>query len=337
MFKKLEIPVIQAPMAGGIVTPEMVVKVSNSGLLGMIPGGYLNLDSLNKFVTNVKKDINKDAVFGLNIFIEEYNKNDQYFEKSSNILNFEGKIYNNEYSNKFKFPTNISENQYVKFIIEHDIKVVSTTFGLFTKKSIDELKKHGVDIISTVTNMKEAQMSVDRGIKNIVFQGCEAGGHQATFINNDINETTTIDLVLESNKKFKDINIIAAGGVSIKNMKAFFNAGANYVQMGSVFMMSNLSGLSVSAKSYIRNNFNTVVTNKITGRYARGLKSNLDKLDNPKYKFPIQHYHTSFLRKVAKEKEIFKYTSLWVGDNSDNIFEYNLDNLIDEIKKVIKT
>ena len=291
MFEKLKLPVIQAPMAGGIVTPEMVVKVSNSGLLGMIPSGYLNLESLNKFVTDVKKDLNKDAVFGVNIFIEEYDTNDKYLEKSVNILNFESKIVrNSEYSSKFKIPINISENQYVKFIIEHDIKVVSTTFGLFTKKSIDELKKHGVDIISTVTNMQEAQMSVDLGIKNIIFQGCEAGSHQATFINDDINETSTMDLVLKSNKKFKDINIIAAGGVSIKNMQAFFNAGANYVQMGSVFMMSNLSGLSRSAKNYIRNNFNTVVTNKITGKYAIELKSNLDTLENPKYKFPIQHY-----------------------------------------------
>lgn len=213
-----------------------------------------------------------------------------------------------------------------------NIPVISTTFGLFTKNSINRLKESNIDVISTVTSMDEAQASIDVGIKNIIFQGCEAGGHQATFIGDRINKTSTISLITKAKHKFNGIRIIAAGGVSIDNMQSFFNAGADYMQMGSIFMMSKSSGLSQACKSYIKNNFNTVVTKKITGKYARGIKSRFQKMEKLRYKFPEQHYHTSYLRKLAKIKEKFEYSSLWVGKNKDNIHEYDLEDLILKIK-----
>lgn len=39
-------PIIQAPMAGGIATPELVSAASNEGGLGSIAAGYLSPDAL---------------------------------------------------------------------------------------------------------------------------------------------------------------------------------------------------------------------------------------------------------------------------------------------------
>lgn len=38
---KIEHPIIQAPMAGGITTSKLVAEVSNAGGLGMIGAGYM--------------------------------------------------------------------------------------------------------------------------------------------------------------------------------------------------------------------------------------------------------------------------------------------------------
>lgn len=48
-------PIIQAPMAGGITTPELVAAVSNAGGLGSIAAGYLSPDELRNTIHKTKK------------------------------------------------------------------------------------------------------------------------------------------------------------------------------------------------------------------------------------------------------------------------------------------
>ncbi|MDF2523216.1 MAG: nitronate monooxygenase [Clostridiales bacterium] len=41
---KIQYPIIQAPMAGGPTTPDLVAAVSNAGGLGNLGAGYLTAD-----------------------------------------------------------------------------------------------------------------------------------------------------------------------------------------------------------------------------------------------------------------------------------------------------
>ena len=54
MNKKLgfQFPIIQAPMAGGATTPELVAAVSNSGGLGSLGAGYMAADDIRKAIAN---------------------------------------------------------------------------------------------------------------------------------------------------------------------------------------------------------------------------------------------------------------------------------------------
>ena len=47
-------PVIQAPMAGGITTPELVAAVSRAGALGSLAGGMLAPETLRKHITAIR-------------------------------------------------------------------------------------------------------------------------------------------------------------------------------------------------------------------------------------------------------------------------------------------
>ena len=62
-------PIIQAPMAGGITTPQLVAAVSNEGALGMLGAGYLNADQTRQIIREVKSLTTNP--FGINLFVPE--------------------------------------------------------------------------------------------------------------------------------------------------------------------------------------------------------------------------------------------------------------------------
>ena len=51
---KITIPIIQAPMAGGATTPELVAEVSNAGGLGSLGAGYMTADEIKTTIKKIK-------------------------------------------------------------------------------------------------------------------------------------------------------------------------------------------------------------------------------------------------------------------------------------------
>ncbi len=62
----IEHPVIQAPMAGGPTTPELVAAVSNAGGLGSLGAAYLTPDQIADAVRRIRALTNKP--FNVNLF-----------------------------------------------------------------------------------------------------------------------------------------------------------------------------------------------------------------------------------------------------------------------------
>src|SRR3990167_11155468 len=65
----LEIPIIQAPMAGGITTPELVAAVSNTGALGSLGAGYMSPQHIRNAIIQIRSLTDKP--FAVNLFIPE--------------------------------------------------------------------------------------------------------------------------------------------------------------------------------------------------------------------------------------------------------------------------
>ena len=63
---KIQHPIIQAPMAGGGDTPELVAAVSNAGALGSIGAAYLTPDEIIATANSVRSKT--DRPFGINLF-----------------------------------------------------------------------------------------------------------------------------------------------------------------------------------------------------------------------------------------------------------------------------
>ncbi len=129
----------------------------------------------------------------------------------------------------------------MKIIMEEKVPVVFTSAGN-PKTWTRSLKENGIKVAHVVSSTKFAVKCEEAGVDAVVAEGFEAGGH------NGREETTTMVLIPQVRKSIS-IPLIAAGGIaSGEGMLAAFALGAEGVQMGTRFALSQESSADESFK-----------------------------------------------------------------------------------------
>lgn len=119
-------------------------------------------------------------------------------------------------------------------IMEEKVPVVFTSAGS-PRTWTDKLHGAGIKVAHVVSSTKFAQKCQEAGADAVVAEGFEAGGH------NGKEETTTMVLVPHVRKSI-DIPLIAAGGIGTgTGMLAAFALGAEGVQIGTRFALTQES------------------------------------------------------------------------------------------------
>ncbi len=119
----------------------------------------------------------------------------------------------------------------IQIILEEGVKIVFTSAGN-PKTYTENLQKEGLKLAHVVSSTKFAMKCEEAGVDAIVAEGFEAGGH------NGRDETTTFCLI-PNVKKHISKPLIAAGGIALgSQMKAAMILGADGVQIGSRFAMT---------------------------------------------------------------------------------------------------
>jgi enoyl-[acyl-carrier protein] reductase II len=135
-------------------------------------------------------------------------------------------------------------DKHLKAIIDEGVKIVFTSAGnpaTYTQL----LKEHGITVVHVVSNEKFAKKAEACGVDAIVAEGFEAGGH------NGREETTTLCLIPQIVNAVK-IPVIAAGGIGTgRTMLAAIALGAEGVQIGSRFVLSQESSAHQNFKNAI--------------------------------------------------------------------------------------
>ncbi|WP_158998761.1 NAD(P)H-dependent flavin oxidoreductase [Pigmentibacter ruber] len=315
----IKFPIIQAPMAGGGSSPKLVSAVGNNGALGFLAAGYLSADDLEKQILETKKLTKKP--FGINLFIIEREKLLK-LKKPLNIINIEKElgIYKNSLYQEVILDEEIEKK--IDIIIKHNIQFVSFTFGLPDKKYLNLLHHNSIYLIGTATNIIEAKIIENAELDAIVVQGVEAGGHRGSFLNHDMNDEIGLLSLLEECSELLKLPIIASGGiVSGKSMLAAKILGAKAFQIGTAFLLTEESGISLKYKEALLNchAHETVLTDKVSGKKARGKKNilinELEIKKGAKFKFPVQNFFTKELRAYANKNNLDEYLSLWCGQS----------------------
>lgn len=145
----------------------------------------------------------------------------------------------------------------IQIIIDENVKIVFSSAGnpnTWTKF----LKEKAVTVVHVVSSVKFAKKAEQAGVDAVVAEGFEAGGH------NGREETTTMVLI-PMVRDAVSIPLIAAGGIaSGRAMLAAEVLGADGVQIGSRF--------AVSQESSAHDSFKRVVTQSNEGDTVLTLK-----------------------------------------------------------------
>lgn len=129
----------------------------------------------------------------------------------------------------------------IEIIIEKGVKIVFTSAGS-PKKYTARFHEAGIKVAHVVSSSKFAKKCEEAGVDAVVAEGFEAGGH------NGREETTTLALIPQVRDAIS-LPLIAAGGIgSGKAMLAALALGAEGVQIGTLFAVSEESSASDAFK-----------------------------------------------------------------------------------------
>jgi nitronate monooxygenase len=347
---KIEYPIIQAPMAGGITTSNLVAEVSNAGGLGMIGAGYMTPNQIREQIKEIKQ-LTKDP-FGINLFIPS---DFTYTESEINSVNQLLQPIRNQLQIHQEHPIDIPTydqlvktfNEQIKVVIEERVPVCSFTFGIPSEEVITELKTNGIILFGTATTVEEAIEVEKAGMDMVVVQGSEAGGHRGNFIRESHESIVGLMSLIPQIVDHVSIPVIAAGGIMDgRGLMASQCLGAMGVQMGTAFLTCIESGANQIYKEAILHarEDQIVLTRAFSGKWARGIKNkfiaDMEKHEDILPEFPVQNALTQPIRKASSSQQNADYLSLWSGQSprlAKNLSVCGLFNtIITEAKNIYK-
>ncbi|WP_273849948.1 NAD(P)H-dependent flavin oxidoreductase [Guptibacillus spartinae] len=317
-------PIIQAGMAGGVTTPELVASVSNAGGLGSLGAGYMTPAQMQKAIRDIKRLTTKP--FAVNLFIPEDDRSSeesianaqiklQYFEAELDISDQERK-------RKSYLEAQMDYQDKLQVIMDEGVPVCSFTFGVPSKEDVSRLKTAEMILIGTATTVEEARMNEERGLDMVVLQGMEAGGHRGTFKADFQEALIGIASLIPQAVDAVSIPVIAAGGIMDgRGVLSMLALGADAVQMGTAFVTCQESGAHPLHQHAIltTKEDQTVITSVFSGKPARGIKNDFitrmaGLKDLPGY--PTLNTLTKDIRKQAAIAKRPEWMSLWSGQSS---------------------
>lgn len=270
-------PVVQAPMAGGWTTPELVSGVSNAGGLGVLAGAQMPPDRLQGNIRAVKAQT--DRPFGVNFLLagpEEGNRDVTTVQRFLDRFRKELGLPPGEEDLSLP-PSPLAEQ--LEVVFEERVPVLSTGLGDPTSL-VEDAHAVGCRVMAMVTTVEEAVLVAEGGADVVVAQGAEAGGHRSTFEfppDGEVPLVGTLALVPQVVDAV-DVPVVAAGGIMDgRGLVAALALGAAGAQLGTRFLLAQESGAFPAYRERLlaAAETDTVITRAFTGRPARSVRNRL--------------------------------------------------------------
>lgn len=311
-------PIIQAPMAGGPGTPQLVATVSNAGGLGSLAGGYLQPEALRQAIAEVRALT--DRPFAVNLAVTASAEQDpDRIARAYELL----APYRAELGLPPEPPALPELPEFeaqLEVMLAERVPAVSFIFGAPETTHLQRLREAGIVTLGTATHLLEAIVLEESGVDFIIAQGAEAGGHRGTFVGHPEQGLVGTLILTPLLARHIAVPIIAAGGIMDgSGIAAARVLGAVGVQMGTAFLACPESGAHPAYKSLLRegSEIATTLTRAFTGRSGRVLRNRItDGLHSHQAElpgFPLQLFLTQDLRQAAAERNRTDLMALWAG------------------------
>ena len=315
---EIEHPVVQAPMAGGPTTPELVAAVSNAGGLGSLGAAYLPPETLREQVREIRR--RTQAPFNVNLFVPSpFEADPERIERSGELL----ARYRQELGIRtLGIPSSFEESfeDQLEVVLEERVPVFSFTFGVPGEDQLHRLRDAGVITVGTATTVREGLRLEERGVEVVVAQGGEAGGHRGTFLGDFRDALIGAMALVPQMVDALSVPVIAAGGIMDgRGLAAALVLGAGAAQMGTAFLACEESGAHPEFKKAVLGaaEDETAVTRVFSGRAARGIKNRflveMGEHEEELPPFPVQNALTRDVRAEAQRQGRPEFMSLWAG------------------------
>jgi nitronate monooxygenase len=314
----IELPIIQAPMAGA-TTPDMVIAVAEAGGLGSLPGAQYTPADLRKALEVVRARTSRPI--NVNFFSHQDPPDDParqaaWIQRLSPYYAELGLDPQTRISGTRRAPF---DGAYCAVVEEFRPEIVSFHFGLPSHALVEKVKRSGAKVISSATTVAEARWLEEHGVDAVIATGLEAGGHRGNFLASDLSGQLGTMALVPQVVDAVHIPVIAAGGIAdSRGVAAAFALGGEAVQIGTAYLFTPEAKIHDVYRKALRSHArSTALTNLFTGRPARGivnrLMSELGALSHLPPAYPTAAFALEPLRRAAETAGRDDFTPLWAG------------------------
>lgn len=318
----IELPIIQAPMAG-VQGSALAVAVSNAGGLGSLPCAMLSLDAMRAELENIKAETAKP--YNVNFFCHAP-------PATSAEREAVWRTTLSQYYKEFAIDGDTIPEGPGRAPFSHEAAdvlsdfrpaVVSFHFGLPSAELLARVRSWGSKIFSSATTVEEGRWLEAHGVDAIVAQGLEAGGHRGIFLSEDLSTQIGTFALLPQIVKAVRLPVIAAGGIAdARGVAAAMALGAAGVQIGTAYLLCPEATTSTVHRAALKSEDarHTALTNLFTGRPARGIVNRIMRELGPislaAPHFPLAASAIAPLRAKAEKQGSGDFSPLWCGQNA---------------------
>ena len=318
----LELPIVQAPMAGS-QDSALAIAVSNAGGLGSLPCAMLTPDAMRAAMTAIASRTGRP--YNVNFFCHTPPSPDAARASAwrAVLAPYYAELGITPTSDPPTGGRTPFDAAAARVVVDMQPAVVSFHFGLPDDGLLREVKACGSRVVSTATTIEEARWLESRGVDAIIAQGVEAGGHRGSFLSDDLTRQMGTLALLPQIVRAVSVPVIAAGGIAdAAGVTAALALGASAVQLGTAYLLSDEATTSTVHAAALSSDaaHHTAITNVFTGRPARSIVNRLIRELGPVRSdvpaFPSAYAAVAPLRADAEAAGRGDFSPLWAGQNT---------------------
>src|SRR5450830_414559 len=332
----LQLPIIQAPMAG-VSTPRLAAAVSNAGGLGSLGIGAGSVAQARQMIMDTRALT--DRPFNINVFchapaVRDARREAAWLAHLAPLFAELGAPLPAQLDEIY--PTFVGDEAAYSLLLEQRPAVVSFHFGLPATEKIAALRQAGIYTMATATSGREAILIEQAGVDAIVAQGVEAGGHRGVFDPQAQDERHSTSVLLRLLAGRTTLPLIAAGGIMDgQGIRAALDLGAVAAQLGTAFVLCPESSANAGYRANLKSAraATTRLTSVLSGRPARGIVNRLIEHGEapgspPPAAYPVAYDAAKQLNAAASQHGDSEFAAQWAGQGAPLAREMGAEELV---------
>jgi len=316
----IRLPIIQAPMAGGPSSPDLVAAACKAGALGSFGFAYMQPEAMQRDVEAVRAHTN--APFNLNFFGSPQPGAIDAGDQRGALDAVAG--YYAELGLPPPEPVRppYAPDLETQLAAAEEMRppVLTLHLGDMGVERVRRFQKLGSRVGGSATCIAEAKRLEALGVDFIVAQGAEAGGHRGSYLRDPYEAMTGTFALVRLIVRNVRTPVVAAGGIMDgAGIAAALALGAQGVQLGTAFIPCPESGAPRVHKDSVlaAREDTTMITEKFSGKPARGIANRfmreMGDRSAPQLPFPAQNALMGRLRAAAAKAGNPDFVAMWAG------------------------